>query len=273
MKTFFSRLFLCMLLAGWTVMLTAQPEDGKVYRLMSKMYPTLAATEDISTHGIVTREKGGNEAFEQMWRFDARGAGYTLTNVLTGNAINNYGAPDNQYWTDANGAAHTFLLVSQPSDYWNVRHNTGMGGLHAAWTGKVVYWYDNAADATQWKLEEITGISEEQLSLMQLVYKNYVDLLNNEAKYNEALKEFFTDESCSELRPAYASQSDDDLLMAMSALPDVFKNIALKIKNDAWEHREKEFRIRDYSAYSDPDYWYKQLLITRPGRINNPTGS
>ena len=244
MKTFFSRLFLCMLLAGWTVMLTAQPEDGKVYRLMSKMYPTLAATEDISTHGIVTREKGGNEAFEQMWRFDARGAGYTLTNVLTGNAINNYGAPDNQYWTDANGAAHTFLLVAQPSDYWNVRHNTGMGGLHAAWTGKVVYWYDNAADATQWKLEEITGISEEQLSLKQLVYKNYVDLLNNEAKYNEALKEFFTDESCSELRPAYASQSDDDLLMAMSALPDVFKNIALKIKNDAWEHREKEFRIR-----------------------------
>ena len=207
-----------------------------------------------------------------MWRFDARGAGFTLTNILTGNAISGYGGSNNQYWTDGNGAAHTFQLVSQSSDYWNVRHNTGMGGLHAAWTGKVVYWHDNAADATQWKLEEITNLSEEQLSLKQLVYKNYVDLLNNKAQYNEALKEFFTDESCSELRPAYASLSDDDLRMAMSSLPDAFMNIALKVKNDAWGHREREFRIRDYNAYSDPDYWYKQLLITRPGRINNPTG-
>ena len=263
---------LTLVLILFPAILLAEPEDGKIYRLINKYYPALAAAEDVSTGGIVTREKRGNDAFEQMWRFDASGAGFTLTNVLTGNAISSYGGSNNQYWTDANGAAHTFQLVSQSSDYWNVRHNTGMGGLHAAWTGKVVYWHDNAADATQWKLEEITNISEEQLSLKQLVYKNYVDLLTNEAKYNEALKEFFTDESCSELRPAYASQSDDDLLMAMSALPDVFKNIALKIKNDAWEHREREFRIRDYSAYSDPDYWYKQLLITRPGRINNPTG-
>ena len=263
---------LTLVLFFFPAILLAEPEDGKIYRLINKYYPALAAAEDVSTGGIVTREKRGNDAFEQMWRFDASGAGFTLTNVLTGNAISSYGGSNNQYWTDANGAAHTFQLVSQSSDYWNVRHNTGMGGLHAAWTGKVVYWYDNAADATQWTLEEITNISEEQLSLKQLVYKKYVDLLTNEAKYNEALKEFFTDESCSELRPAYASQSDDDLLMAMSTLPDVFKNIALKIKNEAWEHREKEFRIRDYSAYSDPDYWYKQLLITRPGRINNPTG-
>lgn len=272
MKTFLSRFFLCILLVGWAAMLTAQPEDGKVYRLISKMYPTLAATEDISTNGIVTREKGGKEAFEQMWRFDARGAGFKLTNVLTGNAINNYGGSNNQYWTDSNGAAHTFLLVSQPSDYWNVCHNTGMGGLHAAWTGKVVYWHDNAADATQWKLEEITGISEEQLALKQIIYKNYVDLTTHEAQYNEALKGFFTDESCTELLPAYASMSDNELCIAMSGLPEDFSRIALKVKNNTWEHREREFRIRDYIAYSDPDYWYKELLITRPGRINNPTG-
>ena len=89
----------------FSLYLSAQPEDGKIYRLISKYYPTLAATEDISTNGIVTREKGGKDAFDQMWRFDASGTGFTLTNVLTENAISNYGGSNNQYWTSADGAA------------------------------------------------------------------------------------------------------------------------------------------------------------------------
>ena len=92
-------IFLILLLL-FPAVLFAEPEDGKIYRLISKYYPTLAATEDVSTGGIVTREKRGNEAFEQMWRFDAKGAGFTLTNVLTGNAISGYGGSNNQYWTD-----------------------------------------------------------------------------------------------------------------------------------------------------------------------------
>lgn len=267
------RVLLALILSMRMLSLSADnPEDGKVYRLVSKMYPTLAATEDISTSGVVTRTKGGDNAFEQMWRFDAKDNGFTLTNVLTGNAISNYGGANNQYWTNSSDAAHTFQLVSPTADYWNVRHATGKGGLHAAWTGKVVYWYDNAADATQWKLEEITNISEDELSLKQLVYKNYTDLTSNESVYNEKLKEFFTDESCSELRPAFASMNDETLLEAMAALPETFRQIALKVKNDSWTHREREFRIRSYKAYSDPEYWYQVLLTNRWGRINNPTG-
>jgi len=268
-----SRSLLCLLFSILQFsFICAQPEDGRIYRLINKYYPTLAATEDISTNGIVTRERGGKDAFEQMWRFYANGTGFTLTNVLTENVISNYGGESSQYWTSANGDAHTFQVAAQTGDYWNVRHNTGMGGLHAAWTGKVVYWWDNAADATQWKLEEITGLSEEQLSLKQLIYKNYVDLTSHEAEYNKALKQFFTDESCSELLPAYASLSDEELSKAMSDLPEEFLRIAIKVKNNAWGHREREFRIRSYEAYSDPDVWYKELKITRPGRINNPTG-
>jgi len=272
MKTPLYRSLIILLLAATSSVLSAQPEDGKIYRLINRYYPSLAATEDISTSGIVTRETGGDEAFEQMWRFDASGTGYTLTNILTGNAIAGYSGPNSQYWTAADGTGHTFQLVSPTEGYWNVRHNTGMGGLHAAWTGKVVYWHDNAAEATQWKLEEISNIPEEQLSLKQLVYKNYVDLTTHEADYNEALGTFFTDASCTELQPPYASMSDDGLREAMSSLPEDFRRMALKIKNNAWEHREREFRIRDYMAYSDPEYWHEVLLTNRPGRINNPTG-
>ncbi|MBO7468373.1 MAG: M60 family metallopeptidase [Bacteroidaceae bacterium] len=248
------------------------PQDGKMYRLISKYYPTLAAAEDISTSGIVTRDIGDDSAFEQMWSFDASGTGFTLTNVLTGNAISSYGGQNNQYWTSTPDAAHTFQLAQPAAGYWNIRHSSSMGGLHAAWTGKVVYWHDNAADATQWQIEEVAHISEEQLALRQLVYRNYVDLTTHESSYNQRLKTFFTDESCSELLPTYASLSDDALRSAMSDLPNVFVQMALKIKNDAWEHREREFRIRSYKAYSDPDYWYTVLLTTRWGRINNPTG-
>ena len=262
-----------LLLAMASSVLYAQPEDGRIYRLVNRYYPTLAATEDISTSGIVTRETGGDDAFEQMWRLDAKGTGYTLTNVLTGNAIAGYGSPNNQYFTSADGTAgHTFQLVPASDGYWNVRQATNMGGLHAAWTGKVVYWHDNAADATQWQLKEISHLSEEQLSLRQLVYKSYVDLTTHEADYNEALATFFTDGSCSELRPTYATMGDDELREAMSSLPDDFSRIALKVKNNAWGHREREFRIRDYMAYSDPEYWHEVLLTNRPGRINNPTG-
>lgn len=261
-----------LVLAVATLAVSAQPEDGKAYRLINRYYPTLAATEDISTRGIVTRERGADDAFEQMWRFDDVGTGYTLTNVLTGNAIAGYSGPNNQYWTSNEGEGHTFQLAQTAAGYWNVRHSTGMGGLHAAWTGKVVYWHDNAADATQWQLEETGPISEEQLSLRQLIYRNYIDLSTHETDYNEALKTFFTDESCAELRAPFATMGDDELRTAMSALPDDFVRMALKIKNNAWAHREREFRIRDYTAYSDPDRWHEVLLITRPGRINNPTG-
>ena len=273
MKTSFCKQILLALLASASLLSAAQPEDGKIYRLVSRYYPTLAATEDISTGGIVTRAIGDKETFDQMWRFDASGTGFTLTNVLTDNVISSYGGPNNQYWTDSDAAkAHTFQLVSPVTGYWNVRHNTGMGGLHSAWTGKVVYWHDNAAEATQWKLEEITGISEEQLSLKQLVYRNYVNLTTHETEYNDRLRTFFTDESCSELLPSAASLSDEALVSSMSDLPEVFRTMALKIKNGTWGHREQQFRIRDYAAYSDPEYWHEVLLITRPGRINNPTG-
>ena len=256
----------------FTCLWAAEPADGKVYRLVSRYYPTLAATEDISSNGIVTRAIGTDTDFEQLWQLKANGTGYTLTNLLTERTIYNYGGENNQYWTNPD-EAHTFQIVSAGSDWWTIRHNSSMGGLHAAWTGKVVYWHDNAAEATQWKLQEVTRIAEEELSIQRLNYQHYTDLANNEKQYNEALTRFFTDGSCAELRPTYATLSDEALADAMAAqLPKEFIDMAIKVKNEAWAHREKEFRIRSYQAYSDPDYWYEVLLTTRWGRINNPTG-
>ena len=256
----------------FTCLWAAEPADGKVYRLVSRYYPTLAATEDISSNGIVTRAIGTDTDFEQLWQLKANGTGYTLTNLLTERTIYNYGGENNQYWTNPD-EAHTFQIVSAGSDWWTIRHNSSMGGLHAAWTGKVVYWHDNAAEATQWKLQEVTRIAEEELSIQRLNYQHYTDLANNEKQYNEALTRFFTDGSCAELRPTYATLSDEALADAMAAqLPKEFIDMAIKVKNKAWAHREKEFRIRSYQAYSDPDYWYEVLLTTRWGRINNPTG-
>lgn len=85
---------------------------------------------------------------------------------------------------------------------------------------------------------------------------------------------YFNDAACTEMKDEYKAMNDNALFMRMQndELTDDLIEIALKIKNDDWEKYEKDFRIHEYSAYSDANYWNKKLMSTGGSYMGNPTG-
>ncbi len=91
---------------------------------------------------------------------------------------------------------------------------------------------------------------------------------------NEQAATFFEDVACTQLKAEYAAMSDEALTTAMTdaGLPDFMVTIALKIKNDSWTTYEKDFRIHDYDAFSDAEYWNAKMKSTGGCYMGNPTG-
>ena len=89
-----------------------------------------------------------------------------------------------------------------------------------------------------------------------------------------SLDKYFVDKACTELKSEYASMHVDGLMHEMTndSLPDAVVNMILKIKNDSWAAHEKEFRISEYKAYSDANYWNGAMMATGGSYMGNPTG-
>ena len=80
------------------------------------------------------------------------------------------------------------------------------------------------------------------------------------------LLKVFTDLSCSEVK-GDATEAD------IQDLPDnFFIDLARTIKNNGYSEWEKDFRIREYKAYSDPYQWAKELKTKRYASLDNLTG-
>lgn len=89
-----------------------------------------------------------------------------------------------------------------------------------------------------------------------------------------SLDKYFVDKACTELKSEYASMHVDGLMHEMTndSLPDAVVNMILKIRNDSWAAHEKEFRISEYKAYSDANYWNGAMMATGGSYMGNPTG-
>ena len=89
-----------------------------------------------------------------------------------------------------------------------------------------------------------------------------------------SLDKYFVDKACTELKSEYASMHVDGLMHEMTndSLPDAVVNMILKIRNDSWAAHEKEFRISEYKAYSDANYWNRVMMATGGSYMGNPTG-
>lgn len=79
---------------------------------------------------------------------------------------------------------------------------------------------------------------------------------------NDMILTVFADLSCSELN---SGVDEDDI----EQLPDFFKSIAYDMKYDIYE---RDFRIAEYKAYSNPVTWAAKLSTSKYARYNNPTG-
>ena len=88
------------------------------------------------------------------------------------------------------------------------------------------------------------------------------------------LDNYFEDKACTQLKSEYLSMHIDALCHNLEGdgLPKEIVSMILKIRNDNWAAYEKDFRIHEYKAYSDANYWNQVLMATGGSYMGNPTG-
>lgn len=271
--TFITCLLLLMgigtLSAAYTI-----PETGKVYRIHNGKSEKVIGEDGIARE-LVSIDAAAND-FKQLWVLQESGSGYLIQNAYSGQYLQPCGQQSTQIYPTGSEQAEMYIKLVSGTGY-SIGQTTG-AYLHLDGSNNIVRWWDASNTASQWHFEEVT-VSEEAIALQQAAFQTFyaeyqakLELISHIDEYNAALPTFFTDLTCTELQSAYATMSDDELRTAMSALPATLQDMAVKIKNDAWGHREEEFRIRNYKAYSDADYWAEKLYTKKYSRINNPTG-
>ena len=75
----------------------------------------------------------------------------------------------------------------------------------------------------------------------------------------------FTDLTCSELKESVT-------LEQINALPSYFAMIASYLQSNSYDKWEKDFRIRNYEAYSIPEEWAEKLMTKKYSNLDNITG-
>lgn len=251
------------------------PESGKVYRIHNVKNEKVIG-EDAIARQVRSVDAADNSDFSQLWVLNKKDNGYLFQNAYSGQYLSHCSQQSTEVYPTSDTEAIMYITAISGTKY-AIGQTTG-AYLHLDGGNSIVRWWDKDTEPSQWQFEEVE-VSSEAITLQQAAFKKlyaeYMDklaLMEHLEEYNTLLPTFFADTICTELRPAYVEMSDEELCAAMSALPTSLQNIALKIKNQSWGHREQEFRIRSYKAYSDPDYWAEKLYTKKYSRINNPTG-
>ena len=97
---------------------------------------------------------------------------------------------------------------------------------------------------------------------------NSSNATTNYAKF----KKFFNDDICTELALPYSAMTDDQLREQMSDIAKELVDVAIKIKNDAWAEREKEFRIAKFKPHTNPMIWEDYMNVYTYSLMPAPTG-
>ncbi|WP_195531891.1 M60 family metallopeptidase [Bacteroides finegoldii] len=88
----------------------------------------------------------------------------------------------------------------------------------------------------------------------------------NYREMNDPILQVFTDLTCSELKPDVT----DEAIEALTS--NTLKRVAKALKDNTYDEWEKNFRIREYEAYSDNNYWATQIQTKKYSDLDNPTG-
>ncbi len=223
-------------------------------------------TERISDATVIT-QGATDTKWNQYWKVTRNeDSTYTIQNVYSGKSINRKALSEtsscngNYITTSTASANHNWYI--KPGTYaWQttfsfIEPNKPTTGLSVNSKGAS----ENSsidAQGAQWIAKRI-ALTDEQVKEAEEDYDETQLLLNsNTTILNSRLQKFFTDYACTTLRDSYLEVSDDSLTKAMADvnLPKSIIRMALKVKNNTWGHREKEFRIYDYEPYSDPTKW------------------
>ncbi|MBQ2299952.1 MAG: M60 family metallopeptidase, partial [Bacteroidaceae bacterium] len=85
---------------------------------------------------------------------------------------------------------------------------------------------------------------------------------------------YFEDAACTQLKAEYQAMSDEQLTTTLTeaGMSELLIATAIKIKNQDWAAYEQDFRIHNYKAYSDANYWNEKMMSSGGSYMGNPTG-
>lgn len=269
------------LLTAFFVMLAtfamAQVEDGKVYRIVSSKYDNKVVSESPIKNTLSCTPKGDAKSYQEMWKFTAAEDGrFTIQNVYTQRYVQ-YETGRNVQWKT--GLTETRFAVTENAALkgnYNIDLTAGTNwGMHCDGSSNIVPWSygpeEGKVTGTEWTFEEVT-ITEEEMAAAYTEYQYFINTLDNASTIKATVENLFQDNACTTLKAEYAAMSDDELVAAMPGVPTDLQQAVLKIKNDTWAAREKEFRVYDYKPYSEPQEWFNILYTRLYSPIDNPTG-
>ena len=95
---------------------------------------------------------------------------------------------------------------------------------------------------------------------------------SNAATNYAKFKKFFNDDICTELALPYSAMTDEELREQMSDIAKELVDVAIKIKNNAWEKNEKEFRIAKFKPRTNPMIWEDYMNVYTYSLMPTPTG-
>lgn len=255
--------------------LAQAPAKGKYYRIVNARYNSVM--KENWGYQTVTCTGMDKEDFAQIWQYTTDGA---LQNVYTGRYLQDQPATSNTFKTGASAQTVNFKVFSDK----HVGMSTNGNQLHCDAAQNVVRWNDENNEANHWTVQAVS-LTAEEVQAAREEFKTLSGLKNNAGQYSKALKTFFANEICTELKAEYAAMSDDDLKAAMAeaGLPTMLQDIAVKIKNQWWNDTEKstyadknkyakDFRVATFKPYSDANNWRDKMNTYAPSFMGNPTG-
>ena len=254
------------------------------YRIYSLAYgSTMAMSETKTGSNNVYCDTPDENDYMQVWYIEltASQPSETTKNVQIKNAVSGrwIDRANNNWGTYVNHSS-TALTVAYADGYFTI--SRGDGFHHQQSGHDVVSWSTNS-DASKWKLEKVTidDVAQAALDAQKAEYNGYISMVNNKAAITTALNTFFTDGTCSTLKDAYKSSTDDNLTndMKSASIPEAVRSMALKVKNNTWttygewRYNEKTFRIGTYKPVSKESRWRNLVKVGYALSPNSdPTG-
>ena len=249
------------------------PQDGKTYRIINTVRENAVLVENYLDNKL----NGGsdNPFHNDVWRFTKSGEGWNIQNVLTERYIQIQTSNSSLYYTGTTPVV--FYVVKNNSftkECYNiVNEKGGRWGIHCETDNDVVPWYSSTEnwDGSEWTYKRV-DISDEEIAEARRKMEQFRDVYNNQERVKEVYLSHFEDVTCTQLKSEYQAMSDEELTTSLNGCGDDLIAAALKIKNNSWAEREKEYRISKYSPHANPDQWGEKLKTKYYSWLNNPTG-
>lgn len=245
----------------------SEPKEG--WYFLRNVSLNLNAAASI-TSSSVTGVNPNDKDFSQIWYLTPVNGRFQIQNALNQRNIVSVGSAASQNYqtgsTKSTFATNATEDIYVPSYY--IKDQGSVGFNINAGTKNMLSWYDGDA-ASQWYFLPAKVDSTELLAARGEGADTRV-LNSYRSRYESIMNKVFADKAYTTLNDEYAKFTDEQLrselnkltaaeLANVSAAPKEFPgtlaNMVLKVKNNSWTHREKEFRFYDYKPYSNPEVW------------------